>query len=66
MPIELIRECVRLDPDTGGLAYITADQVDDIVTASPEMKLTGPEYNCTMAMFPDEIQAVKNTFNLFR
>ncbi len=65
MPIDMIRDYVRLGPDTGGLVYIKADQVDDIVEITEGMKVHGPELTHTMAMFPDEIAAVRKAFEIF-
>lgn len=61
-----IRNHIRLDPDTGGLVYITKDQVDNIVEISGDMKIHGPEFTHTLAMFPDEIEAVRKAFEIFR
>ncbi len=63
VPIDFIRDLVRLDPDTGGLVYLSALQVDSLVTITDSMKQLGP--NGLLAMFPDEIEAVKKGFEIF-
>jgi hypothetical protein len=50
---------IRLHPDSGGLLLVTADQLEDFVPITSQMKNTGPEYFHSVAMFKDEIQAVK-------
>lgn len=70
IPINVIRDHVRLGPDSGGLIYISQDDVGDIVDLSSDMsakrmKENGPEFSYTRAMFPDEIKAVKKAFEIF-
>jgi len=64
IPIEIIRDYARLDPDSGGLVFVTAEQVAEIVEITDDMKVKGPEYTHTLAMFPDEAEAVKKAFEL--
>lgn len=65
LPMELIRDHLRLGPDTGGLVYVPKDMIDQIIEIRPEFKLLGPEFSRTLAMFPDEIAAVKKAFEIF-
>ena len=64
VPIAFIRDLVQLGPDSGGLIYLSAEDVDGLVEIQPEMKLNGAPY-CTLPMFPDEIEAVKKGFEFF-
>jgi hypothetical protein len=66
MPVEMIRDLVRLGPDTGGLVYVTAEQFEKrVVVIDDGMKVEGPILAETIAMFPDEIEAVKKAFEIF-
>ena len=76
MPIEIIRDTVRLGPDSGGLVYVTIDQINDqrivfeLGSGAPGsvfdmIKTYGPIKTNTIAMFPDEIEAVKKAFKVF-
>lgn len=56
---------IRLGPDTGGLVYVAAKQVKEIVKITDEMKANGPEFARTMAMFKDDIGALKTCFKFF-
>lgn len=64
VPIDSICDLVRLGPDSGGLVYVGAEQVENIVKIIPDMKESGPP-PYLMAMFPDEIEAVKKAFEIF-
>lgn len=61
--IEFIRDLVRLGPDSGGLIYITAKQVECIVPITDDMKQLGSGE--LLAMFSDEIETVKKAFEIF-
>ena len=76
MPIEVLRS-IRLGPDSGGLLYVTAEQMSknnpDLVELVPgekgsvmdKIKIFGPNHTRTIAMFPDEIEAVRKAFEVF-
>ncbi len=57
----------RLQPSTGGLKLITKEEVMGIVdlTSSSYNKEVGVVTRSIVAMFPDEIKAVKKAFEVF-
>ena len=65
IPVERL-SMVRLGPDSGGLDLVLGDnffngQVKEI---APDMKQDGPPYG-VIALFPDEIQAIKKALETF-
>jgi len=76
MPLDALKT-IRLGPDSGGLVYVTAEQMSkdnpDLVELVPgekgsvmdKMKIYGPVHTGTIAMFPDEIEAVRKAFEVF-
>ncbi len=60
---------IRLGPDSGGLAYMTARQMSvenpDLYETPEVMKRLGPNHRRTIAMFQDEIEAVRTAFEVF-
>jgi hypothetical protein len=76
VPIDFIRDLVRLGPDSGGLVYVTEQQINDQTlvfelgkgepgSVQDRVKTMGPQDSRTIAMFPDEIEAVKKGFEIF-
>ena len=49
--------------EVGGLIYISKSEVNQIIPMTPEMKENGAPSG-KMAMFPDEIEAVKKAFEI--
>ena len=58
-------KAIQWGPDSGGADLIAQENLDDIVEIADEMKVTGPEFIHTLAMFPDEIEAVRKAFEIF-
>ena len=56
---------MELGEDVGSLVYIPEDEVDQIIPITRVMKTEGPPPGM-MAMFPDEIDAVKKAFEIVR
>jgi len=58
---------VRLNASTGGLHLLRKKQVSQICRLCPEhfSKAVGVDERLTIAMFPDEIEAVKKAFEIF-
>lgn len=63
-PPELLKG-IRLGPSSGGLGLLTESEVDKIVDLRKFDKQTGVIDRTIVAMFPDEIEAVKKAFELF-
>lgn len=65
MNYSFIRE-IRLSPSTGGLELVSRNEVSDI---AEDLRLfsreDGVQDNATIAMFPDEKEAVLKAFELF-
>jgi len=75
MPIDLLRG-IRLGPDSGGLVYVNEKRIndqriifeigkDDKDMVPDAMKKYGPSEAATIAMFPDEVEAVRKAFEVF-
>ena len=65
MPIDSLK-AVRLGPDSGGLDLISESEAKGAtVEIKPEYKADGPPKSWMVAMFPDEIEAVRKAFEVF-
>lgn len=71
VPMNVIWD-ISLGRDTGGLYWVTVDQIADTNTDlvaidehDETMKTSGPRLTRTIAMFPDEIEAVRKAFEIF-
>lgn len=59
-----VLKLIRLNPSTGGLRFISSGGVDSIVDLWGFDKIKGVEDSNIVAMFPDEIAALKMAFKL--
>ncbi len=65
LPIKWISS-IRLGPDSGGLDLISESEARGAtVEIKPEYKADGPPKSWMVAMFPDEIMAVRKAFEVF-
>ena len=56
---------IRLGPDTGGLRFVRREEVEKIVDLRGFNRQIGVPDRMTVAMFPDEKEAVAKAFTLF-
>ncbi len=62
IPADYLKK-IRLGPDSGGLTYIGQETARWIMPVTKDMQILGPTSG--IAMFPDEIEAVKKAFEVF-
>lgn len=65
IPLDWLK-MIRLGPDSGGLDLVSASDANGAtVEIKPEYKADGPPKGWMIAMFPDEIEAVRKAFIVF-
>lgn len=65
LPASLLK-CVQLGPSSGGLVLMPENQVDIIQNLNLFDKTEGVRDRKIVAMFPDEIEAVKKAFEILK